>query len=103
MLQPAGWNLEAPVNASAKVAASSVDYLAGHQQSALAIAQALQLPAAVVGPYTTAAPISSIGTAEVLVVVGPDLAARATSTTTTTAATTATTTAHRSTTSTTHH
>ena len=81
-------------------------YLAGHQQSALAIAPTLHLPATAVVPYTTAAPISSIGTAEVLVVVGPDLATRAASSTTTTATTTAATartTAARSATTTTHH
>lgn len=100
-LQPAGWNMLAPVNASAHVPTSAVYYLAGQQSSALAIANALHLPNTVVVPYTTAAPISSIGTAEVLVVVGPDLASRATSSTTTTATTTATT-AARSATTTTH-
>jgi len=97
-LQPGGWSMEPPVNASAKVTTSSVYYLAGQRQPALAIASALHLPSSVVGPYTTAAPISSIGTAGVLVVVGPDLATRAaaSSTTTTTSATT-TTTAHSST------
>ncbi len=107
LLQPSGWNMESPVNASARVPTSSVYYLAGHQQSALAIASTLHLPATAVVPYTTAAPISSIGTAEVLVVVGPDLATRAASTTTTTATTTAatgsTTTTARSATTTTHH
>jgi hypothetical protein len=102
-LQPGGWNLASPVNASAKVATSSIYYLAGQQQSALAIASTLHLPSTVVGPYTTAAPISSIGTAEVLVVVGPDLATRATASTTTTAATTATTAARSSSTSSTSH
>ena len=34
---------------------------------------AIHLPASVVAPYTTAAPVSTIGTAELLVVVGPDL------------------------------
>lgn len=102
-LQPSGWNMESPVNASAHVPMSSVYYLAGQQQSALAIASTLHLPATTVVPYTTAAPISSIGTAEVLVVVGPDLATRATSSTTTTATTTATTAARSATTTTTHH
>jgi hypothetical protein len=36
----------------------------------------------VVLPYTTAAPVSTIGTAEVLVVVAPDLAAGVSTTTT---------------------
>lgn len=101
-LKPGGWTMEPPVNASEKVTSSSVYYLAGDQQPALAVASALHLPSSVVGPYTTAAPISSIGTAGVLVVVGPDLATRATGSTTTTAATATTaTTAARSSTSTT--
>jgi hypothetical protein len=101
-LQPSGWNMETPVNASAHVPSSSVYYLAGQQQSALNIASTLHLPSTAVAPYTTAAPISSIGTAEVVVVVGPDLASRASSSTTTTATTTATTVA-RSPTTTIHH
>jgi hypothetical protein len=102
-LRPGGWNLESPVNASAHVSTSTVYYLSGQQQSAEAIAASLHLTSSAVGPYTTAAPISSIGTAEVLVVVGPDLATRATAPTTTTTATTATTSARSSTTSSTHH
>ncbi len=101
-LRPGGWTMEPPVNASAKVTTSSIYYLAGQQQPAVAIASALHLPSSSVGPYTTAAPISSIGTAGVLVVVGPDLATRATTSTTTTATTAASTattsaTAHTST------
>ena len=75
-LKPAGWALLTPVNASAQVTKSNVYYLAGQEQSAKAIATTLQLPASDVVPYTTSAPVSSIGTAEVLVVVGPDLADR---------------------------
>lgn len=73
-LKPAGWALLPPTNASAEVTASHVYYVAGFKPEADAIASSLQLPATSVGPYTTAAPISSIGTAEVAVVVGPDLA-----------------------------
>ncbi|MGH9078858.1 MAG: LytR C-terminal domain-containing protein [Acidimicrobiales bacterium] len=102
-LRPGGWNLESPVNASAKVTTSTVYYLAGQQQSALAVATALHLPSSAVGPYTTAAPISSIGTAEVLVVVGPDLASRASTSTTSSTASTATTSARSSSTSPAHH
>jgi hypothetical protein len=73
-LKPAGWALLPPTNASTEVTASHVYYVAGFKPEADAIASSLQLPATSVGPYTTAAPISSIGTAEVAVVVGPDLA-----------------------------
>jgi hypothetical protein len=82
-LQPGGWDLLPPVNATAHVTSSHVYYVAGQQQSAEAIATSLHLPASAVLPYTTAAPISSIGTADVLVVVGPDLATPSAATTTT--------------------
>lgn len=81
-LKPGGWALLPPTNASAQVTVSHVYYLAGFIPQADAIASQLQLPATSVLPYTTAAPISSIGTAEVAVVVGPDLADRAASSTT---------------------
>lgn len=85
-LQPQGWDLLPAVNATAQVPASSIYYLAGQEQSAKAIAATLKLPDTVVAPYTTAAPISSVGTAEVIVVVGPALATQVTSTTTATTA-----------------
>ena len=84
-LQVGGWALQPPVNASAQVPTSHVYYVAGQEQAATQIAKSLHLPASAVVPYTTAAPITSIGTAEVVVVVGSDLA-RPTSATTTTAA-----------------
>ena len=83
-LQVAGWNVQAPINATANVATSSVYYVAGQKAAATEVAAALHLPASSVMPYTTAAPISTIGTAEVLVVVAPDLAQSLSSTTTTT-------------------
>jgi hypothetical protein len=83
-LQTAGWDLLPPVNASTQVTKSNVYYVAGQQKPAEAIATSLQLPASAVVPYTTSAPVSSIGTAEVLVVVGPDLADKSAATGTTT-------------------
>jgi LytR cell envelope-related transcriptional attenuator len=83
-LQAAGWNVQAPMNATATVSTSSVYYVAGQKAAAEAVAATLHLPASSVLPYTTAAPVSTIGTAEVLVVVAPDLATPASSTTTTT-------------------
>jgi hypothetical protein len=73
-LQVAGWTVQAPINATANVATSSVYYVAGQKAAAAAVAVTLHLPPAAVLPYTTAAPVSTIGTAEVLVVVAPDLA-----------------------------
>jgi len=80
-LQVAGWNVQAPINATANVSTSSVYYVAGQKAAALGVAATLHLPSSVVLPYTTAAPVSTIGTAEVLVVVAPDLASGLTTTT----------------------
>ena len=77
-LQVAGWNVQTPINATANVATSSVYYVAGQKVAATAVAATLHLPPSVVLPYTTAAPISTIGTAEVLVVVASDLAGSST-------------------------
>jgi hypothetical protein len=74
-LQLAGWTVQSPVNASTHVTSSSVYYVQGQKAAALTLASTLHLPSSAVAPYTTAAPISSIGTAELLVVVGPDLVA----------------------------
>jgi hypothetical protein len=83
-LQPGGWKLLTPADASTNVTSSTVYYVAGFEAQADAVASSLGLPASAVAPYTTAAPISSIGSAEVAVVVGPDLADKAHTTTTTT-------------------
>lgn len=81
-LQVAGWNVQAPMNATANVSTSAVYYVSGQKAAAEAVAATLHLPASAVLPYTTAAPVSTIGTAEVLVVVAPDLAKSASTTTT---------------------
>ncbi len=81
-LQVAGWNVQAPINATANVSTSSVYYVAGQKTAATAVAATLHLPPSAVLPYTTAAPVSTIGTAEILVVVAPDLATGLSPTTT---------------------
>jgi len=73
-LQTAGWDVLPPVNGSTQVTKSSVYYVAGQKKAAEDVAASLKLAPSAVVPYTTSAPVSSIGTAEVLVVVGPDLA-----------------------------
>jgi LytR cell envelope-related transcriptional attenuator len=84
-LAPGGWDLLAPVNASTDVPASHVYYLTGQQGSAATIASTLGIPAASVLPYSSAVPVSTIGTAQVVVVAGPDLKVSSTTTTTTAA------------------
>jgi hypothetical protein len=82
-LQTAGWDMLPPVNAAAQVTVTNIYYVAGQKAAAQSVAKALVLPSTSVAPYTTSAPVSSIGTAEVVVVIGPDLANRTSTTTTT--------------------
>ncbi len=85
-LQVAGWDTQTPMDATANVSTSAVYYVAGQKAAAEAVASTLHLPASSVLPYTTAAPVATIGTADILVVVAPDLASTVSSTTTTTPA-----------------
>jgi hypothetical protein len=104
-LQAAGWQILPAENATSNVSASVVYYVAGLQPSAAAIAKLLGVPTSGVQPLTSAAPVGAVGTAQVVVVVGPDVASKIgqpTTTTTTTrpVATTTTTKAHSTTTTT---
>ncbi|MGD0880860.1 MAG: LytR C-terminal domain-containing protein [Acidimicrobiales bacterium] len=83
-LQGAGWDTQTPIDASTDVATSAVYYVAGEKTAATEVAAVIHLPASAVLPYTTAAPVSTIGTAEILVVIAADLASGLRSTTTTT-------------------
>jgi hypothetical protein len=82
-LRPGGWNLLAPTNAATSVTSTQVFYLAGYEKPADTVAATLKVPASSVLPYTTNAPISSIGSAMIAVVVGPNLADKSANTTTT--------------------
>ena len=82
-LQVAGYNVQAPINATANVSASAVYYVAGKKPGAVQVAATLHIAVSAVLPYTTAAPVSTIGTAEILVVVAPDVASSLGTTTTT--------------------
>ncbi|HWE70308.1 MAG TPA: LytR C-terminal domain-containing protein [Acidimicrobiales bacterium] len=91
-LQSAGWQVLPAENATSNVTASVVYYVAGFQPSAAAIAQLLGVPTSGIQPLTSAAPVGAVGAADVVVVVGPDVASKiGTTTTTTTRATTTTT------------
>ena len=93
VLKAAQYNALAPGNA-VKVATSGVYFTAGYDREAAAVAAALQLPAELVKPVPTPAPLD-IKTANVVVVLGgdhaPKFATDAAATTTTAAASSATT------------
>lgn len=91
-LLAAQYNALAATDAKAKVAASVVYFTPGYDPEAAVIAQLLALAPTAVQPMPAAAPVADLKGANVLVVVGPELAAQsAPATTATTAKPTATT------------
>ncbi len=98
LLQRDGWHLLTPQTATVRVPTSAVYYAAGFEPEAQAIARSLSIAAASVTPISTSVPVTTTG-ADVVVVIGPDLAAKAptsASSTTTSAPTTTTTARTRS-------
>jgi hypothetical protein len=91
-LQAAGWQVLPAENATSNVTASVVYYVAGFQPSAAAIAKLLGVPTSGIQPLTSAAPVGAVGAADVVVVVGPDVASKIGTTTTTSTRPTTTTT-----------
>jgi hypothetical protein len=94
-LRKAGYNVLAPTNTTTTAASSAVLFLPGFASEAAAVATALGLPPANVMPVPTPSPVANAQIANVVVVIGPDLAgqgaaAPSTSTTSTTAHTTTT-------------
>jgi hypothetical protein len=61
------------INASSDVSTSKVYYLPGFEPEAVSIAGTLHLPATDALPYTSAVPVTPIGTAQVIVLAGPDI------------------------------
>jgi hypothetical protein len=98
-LQEAGWQVLPAENATSNVTASVVYYVSGFQPSAAAIAKFLGVPTSGIQPLTSAAPVGAVGAADVVVVVGPDVASKI-GTTTTTTTRPSTTTTHPATTTT---
>ena len=99
-LRAAGYNVLAPGDAK-RADASGVVYNPGLDREARAVADVLALPPTAVQPLPDPPPVSDMRGADVLVVVGPDLAERLTEGTTTTSSRRTTSTARsRTTTST---
>lgn len=82
-LTTAGYNALAPTDAAKKpVAASAVYYAAGYEGEAKAIARIVDLPVSAVKAMPQPAPVASTQGANVVVVVGNDVAATLSTTTT---------------------
>ena len=103
-LLAAKYNALSPTQALQTAKASTVYFQPGYDREGAAIAQLLQLPPTSVQPMPNPLPVKDLHEANVLVVVGPELAARLATTTSSTTSTTAkktTSTTARSTTTTT--
>ncbi|HXR54131.1 MAG TPA: LytR C-terminal domain-containing protein, partial [Acidimicrobiales bacterium] len=76
-LQHAGWTVLTPVTAKPPVHATSVVYYAANKRSeADAVAAALGVLPGAVLPVSPATPVSNIAGADVIVLIGSDLAAK---------------------------
>lgn len=83
-LHAAGWNTLPPADTTSAVSTSAVYYAAGQQKPAAALATSLGLKPAAVQALTTAVPVSGTTGADLVLVLGSELANQATTTTTTT-------------------
>jgi len=76
-LQRAGWNMLSPVTANPPARATSeVFYSSNKRQQADDVALALGLPLSAVLPVSSATPVTNVSGADVIVVLGADLAAK---------------------------
>jgi len=74
-LQAAGWDVLPPVNATTtNIPDTTVYYAAGSKAPATTIATQLHLPVTSVQPLTTSTPVATVGTGDVVVVLGVDQA-----------------------------
>jgi hypothetical protein len=88
VLQRAGWNVLTPVTAKPPVrATSSVYYATGQQAHAEEVAASLGVSSGAVLPVSSSTPVTSTGGADVVVVIGGDLASKTPSTVPTTTTT----------------
>ena len=81
-LKNAGYNALAPLQAKAATA-SAVYYTPMYEREAAKVAESLGLPTAAAEPLPTPSPVTDLRGANILVIIGPDLAERSTSSTTT--------------------
>lgn len=76
-LRKAGYDVLAPTNTTSPAASSAVLFLPGFASEGGAVATALGLPSSTVMPVPTPSPVANSQAANVVVVVGPDLAGQA--------------------------
>ncbi len=76
-LTPSGYRMLTPGNTTARFTTSQVQYTTGYQTEAEQIAAVYQIPAVSVVPLSAPAPVADLAGANVVVVIGEDLAAAA--------------------------
>jgi LytR cell envelope-related transcriptional attenuator len=74
LLGSQGWATLSPSDTTSQQSTSTIYYAAGQQAAANAIAASLGLAASKVEPLTNSVPVSGTSSADVVVVLGPDLA-----------------------------
>lgn len=74
LLTTAGYQVLAPTDATSSATTSSVYFTSGSEPAATEVAAALGLGATAVKPLPDPAPVASVGTAQVVVVLGADFA-----------------------------
>jgi hypothetical protein len=74
LLTTAGYQVLAPTDATSSATTSSVYFVTGSEPAATEVAAALGLGATAVKPLPDPAPVASVGTAQVVVVLGADFA-----------------------------
>ena len=74
VLQAQKWNMQPATDTTTPVTASNVYYAAGQQNAANEVATELGLKLSAVQPLTTTVPVSDVSGADVVAVIGPDLA-----------------------------
>jgi hypothetical protein len=79
LLSADGWSTKPATNATAQVATSAVYYAPGQQEAAAAIATEMKLPPTAVLPLSSTVPVAGASGNDVVVVIGADLAAQASS------------------------
>ena len=78
ILQSKGWATATPLNATSPVTASSVYYAPGKEPAALLAATQLGIAPSAVQPINPNVPLGTTLGLDVVVIIGPDLASRAT-------------------------
>ena len=75
LLQQQGWSVSVPVNTTSAASTTTIYYIPSEQPAAALVASALGVPATAVQPLTASTPVANVAGLDVVVVIGPDLAA----------------------------